>query len=159
MINKNPAWQDLSSNLERSEESFFNTWNHFETKFGEFGTSGFSDRTDKARFPTIFGHNNEIDVRVTLYRGEDGKLLCVAATYLDERTNIQKPFIFDVHPDHQRQGIGTMVVDYILQQIENEYGTDFDYSKSWENIHLTEPSANFANKYVQKFNDSGTVES
>lgn len=159
MINKNPSWQDLSSNLERSEESFFAAWNHFEAKFGEFGTPGFSKELHPAKFPHIFGHNNEITVETFLYRGEDGRLLCVVARYFNEELNIDKPFIFDVHPDYQRQGIGTKVADYILEQVENEHGADFDYPKSWGNLDLTEPSANFANKYVQKFNDSGTVES
>ena len=155
MINKNPSWEYLLPTLERTEESFFSTWSFFEGKFGEFGTPGFSKELHPARFPHIFGHNNEIDVDVFLYRGEDGKLLCVVARYFNEEQNIYKPFIFDVHPDHQRQGIGTKVADYIL---ENEEAEDFDYTKSWSDTNVTLPSANFANKYVQKFTDSGTVE-
>lgn len=151
MINKNTSWQDLLPTFERTEESFFTTWSFFEGKFGEFGTPGFSEQILPARFPHIFGHNNEINVKTTLYRGEDGQLLCVVARYLNEENNIEKPFIFDVHPDYQRQGIGTKVADYILGQIENEHGADFDYPTSWANIDITLASANFANKYVKKF--------
>jgi|688.fasta_scaffold153279_4 GNAT superfamily N-acetyltransferase len=152
MINKNTSWQDLLPTFERTEESFFNTWDFFEGKFGEFGTPGFSEQILPARFPHIFGHNDELNVKVTLYRGEDGQLLCVVARYFNEENNIEKPFIFDVHPDYQRQGIGTKVADYVFEQIKDEAGEDFDYPKSWENIDLTLASANFANKYVKKFN-------
>jgi len=148
MIKKNASWQDLLPTIERTEESFFTTWSFFEAKFGEFGTPGFSKQILPARFPHIFGHNNEINVETFLYRGEDGQLLCVVARYFNEEQNIYKPFIFDVHPDHQRQGIGTKVADYIL---ENEEVEDFDYTKSWSDTTVTLASANFANKYVKKF--------
>jgi len=151
MVKKDESWQDLLPTLERTEESFFTTWSFFEGKFGEFGTPGFSKEVHPARFPHIFGHNNEINVDTFLYRGEDGKLLCVVAIYFNEEQNIYKPFIFDVHPDHQRQGIGTKVADYILEQLENEEGVDFDYTTSWSDTTVTLASANFANKYVKKF--------
>lgn len=146
---ENSSLQNLVSNIERSQESFFNTWAFFEGKFGEFGVPGFTEQILPARFPHIFGHNNEINVNITLYRGEQGELLCVVGYYFDERDQIEKPFIFDVHPDHQRQGIGTHVAKHVIAELEIKTGKKLDYEKSWKNIDLTLPSANFGNKYIK----------
>lgn len=147
MSNASAPWQEVSSSIERTEENFFQEWFSLEQKFGEFGTPGFSEQTLPARFPGIFGHNNTVNVRFTLYRGEDGLLLCVHGCYIED--GIQKPFIFNVHPDHQRQGIGTMVANYIITRFEEEKNSEFNYEDSWRNVTYTEPSANFVNKYAK----------
>ena len=149
MNDENLFWENLVPNLEQTQESFFNTWAFFEGKFNEFGTPGFSTEIHPARYPSIFGHNDEVYVNYTLYRGEEGQLLCVFGRYFDEVNNIEKPFYLGVHPDYQRQGIATMVANYVIAEIEEETQTKFDYKKSWQNIDLTLASANFANKYVR----------
>lgn len=149
MNGENLSWENLVPNLEQTQESFFSTWAFFEGRFGEFGTPGFSKQTLPVRYPSIFGHNDEVNVKFTLYRGEEGQLLCVSGRYFNEANNIEKPFYLGVHPDYQRQGIATMVADYVIAEIEEENQTKLDYKKSWQNIDLTLASANFANKYVR----------
>lgn len=149
MNNKNFSWQDLTSSIELSQETVFGEWFAFEQKFGEKGEPGFTEQTIPVKSPGIFGHNYQVDVRFTLFRAEDGSLLCVHGCYIDQMDqNTQKPFIFHVHPDHQRQGVGTAVANYVIQRYEMENNKNFNYEKSWRNIQYTDPSANFANKYV-----------
>jgi len=147
MSDNSNSWQDVTAGYEQTQENFFQEWASFEQKFGEFGSPGFSEQIFPARFPGIFGHNDQVNVRFTLYRAEDGLLLCVHGCYIED--GIQKPFIFNVHPDYQRQGIGTMVADYIIQRYKDENQSDFTYKESWQNVKYTDPSANFANKYAK----------
>jgi len=149
MSNENLSWENVTSNYETTEEQFFNEWAFFEQKFGEFGTPGFSERTLPARFPSIFGHNDSVNVRFTLYRAEDGQLLFVHGCYIDENdNNLQKPFVWNAHPDHQRQGLGTMMANHIKARYEQENNQDFTYEQSLRNTAYNTAGANFANKYV-----------
>jgi hypothetical protein len=149
MSDNNNSWQDVTTGYEQTQEGFFQEWAFFEQKFGEFGTPGFSEQTLPARFPGITGHNNEVNVRFTFYRGEDGQLLFVHGCYIDEYdNNLQKPFIWLAHPDHQRQGLGTMMANYIIERYKAERNEDFTYEKSLRNTLYTAPAANFTNKYV-----------
>lgn len=147
MSDNSSTWQDVSAGYEQTQEGFFQEWAFFEQKFGEFGNPGFSEQILPGRFPGIIGHNNEVNIRFTLYRGEDGQLLCVHGCYIED--GIQKPFIFHVHPDCQRQGIGTTVANYIISRFEQENNSEFTYEQSWRNVVYTQPSANFANKYAK----------
>jgi hypothetical protein len=143
------SWNNVSPSIEQTQESFFGEWFGLEQKFGEFGSPGFSEQTLPARFPGIFGHNNTVNVRFTLFRGDDGQLLCVHGCYIDEYdNNLQKPFIWNVHPDHQRQGIGTMMANFIRARYIRENGTEFTFEQSLRDVTYTLPSANFTNKFV-----------
>ncbi len=153
MSNLNTSWENATPSYEQTEENFFQEWAFFEQKFGEFGEPGFAEQTHPARFPGIFGHNNSVDVRFTTYRGEDGQLLCVHGCYIDN--GIQKPFIMNVHPDHQRQGIGTAVTDFIIARYKDENQSEFTYEESWRNVVYTQPSANFVNKYANNVYSQG----
>ena len=144
---ENSAWENVSPSIEQTQENFFSEWSGIERKFGEFGAPGYSEQTITVRnFAAIFGHSDPVDVRFTLYRGEDGLLLCIHGCYLEN--GIQKPFIYNVHPDQQRQGIGTTVAQYIIARYEQEFGKPFSYTDSWQSVTYTLPSANFANKYA-----------
>jgi GNAT superfamily N-acetyltransferase len=149
MSNENVSWTGVSSNFEQPDEEYFREWGFFEQKFNEFGDPGFSEQTLPVRFPGIIGHNDDTDVRFTLYRGEDGALLFVHGCYLDKNdNNIQKPFIWHCHPDHQRQGLGTMMANYVVERFKKENNTDFNYEKSLTDTIYNTASANFANKFV-----------
>jgi hypothetical protein len=149
MSDNSSTWQDVSAGYEQTQEGFFQEWAFFEQKFGEFGEPGFTEQTHPARFPGIFGHNDSVDVRFTLYRGEDGQLLFVHGCYIDVNdNNLQKPFVWNAHPDYQRQGIGTMVANYIKSRYEQENGTEFTYSESLSGTKYNAAGANFANKFV-----------
>ena len=157
------SWNDVSPSIEQTQENFFGEWASFERKFGEFGSPGFTEQMFPARFPGIFGHNNTVNVRFTLFRGDDGQLLCVHGCYIDEYdNNLQKPFIWSVHPDHQRQGLGTMMADFVAARYKRENGTEFTFEQSLRNVTYTLPSANFANKYVKnaynRINNTNTGE-
>lgn len=148
MATENTEWENVSPVIERTQEDFFGEWAALEQKFGELGAPGYSEQVIPVRFFDIFGHNDFVNIRFTLLRGDDGGLLCVHGCYIKE--GVQKPFLFNVHPDHQRQGIGTMVADYIIARFESENNKQFTYKESWgSDVIYTPPSANFVNKYVQ----------
>ena len=148
MTTENSTWENVSPSIEQTQENFFSEWAGIEGKFGEVGPTGYSEQTITVRnFAAIFGHNDPVDVRFTSYRNEDGVLLCIHGCYLED--GIQKPFVYNVHPDHQRQGIGTMVAKHIIARYEQEFGKPFSYTDSWQNVTYTLPSANFVNKYIQ----------
>lgn len=147
--NTNRIWQEVSSGFEQAEEGYFQEWATFEYKFGEFGVSGFTEQTLPVKTKGIFGHDDQVDVRFTLYRNEDGKLLFVHGCYIDENdNNIQKPFIWNVHPDYQRQGLATMMATYVIERYERENETEFTYDQSISGAKFNLASANFANKFI-----------
>ena len=147
MSDQNISWEELLPSIERTEESYFQEWAALEDKFGELGPPGFTEQTMPVRFPTIIGHDGYVDVRFTLFRNQDNQLICVHGCYIDN--GVQKPFVWDVHPDHQRQGIGTMMANYVLARYTDEYQKEFTYEESLRDVTYTTPSANFANKYVR----------
>ena len=145
--NNNIIWNDLIPTFEQTEEIYFETWDKFERKFGEFGTAGFTEQTHPAK-SNLFGHHNYVDVRYTLYRNDSGKLLFIHGCYIDEN-GLQKPFIWNVHPDYQRQGLATMMADYVIERYKNENNSDYTYEQSLRDTKYNEASANFTNKYVK----------
>ena len=145
--NTNQVWQEVSSVFEQPEEDYFREWAFFEQKFGEFGTPGFTEQIVSARFPAVFGHNDNHDIRFTLYRAEDGMLLFVHGCWVDEN-NVQKPFIWNAHPDYQRKGLATMMATYVIERYERENASDFTYDQSISDAKFNLASANFANKYI-----------
>lgn len=137
------TWTDLVSDFVPLEENFLKAWWHHEQRFGEFGTPGFTKTTNKIKHSSFFGHDEEVDGTVYLYRGEDGTLKCVYIYYMQDGQ--PKPFILDVHPDYQRQGIATMVINESLK----DFGPGYDYVNQLKDLQLTLASANWANKFVK----------
>jgi GNAT superfamily N-acetyltransferase len=138
------VWEDVSPGR---DDLGFQDWLTWETAFGEFGEPGYSEKVVGIGAAHIFGHTSHVDVRFTLLRNYDGLLVCVHGCYIDN--DIQKPFALLVHPDHQRQGIGTMVMDYVRERFEVERGHEFTYEESLRNNEFTTSTAAFANKYIK----------
>lgn len=136
-------------NLEVHESANLN-WSDLEGRFSKFGVPGFSQTTMLIRAPHMLGHNLEQDVKVDLYRGNDGQLLCIYISYVENE--IVKPFILIVHPDHQRQGIATMVINHSREQYAAEKGHQYNIEEGLININDMRPSqaiANWLNKYIE----------
>jgi hypothetical protein len=60
------------------------------------------------------------------------------------------------HPDHQRQGVMTRLANLIIADYEEEYQSQFSFSKSWSDLETTESAANFVNKYAKTAIESRT---
>ncbi len=142
-----------TSNFEMEIEKWYAEFLQFEQLFA-----------DKDQSPGLFtwethfhSHNSPppLDSRypckVTTYRGEDGGLLGFALYYRDETDH---PFIeyILVHPDHQRQGIGRKITDFIVQQYELETGLKYPYVENVAGVanrtKVTSSVANYLNKHV-----------
>jgi GNAT superfamily N-acetyltransferase len=143
MVDNNKTWIDLISDFVPLEEHVFKAWSGHENKFGEFGAPGFTKTTNQIRYERHFGHSNLVDGTVYLYRGEDGLLLCVYIYYIKDGQ--PKPFMLHVHPDYQRQGIATLVINESLK----DFGTEFDYETQVRDLDLTAASANWGNKFIK----------
>ena len=137
------TWIDLVSDFEPTEENFFKAWTAHERGFGEFGPSGFTKSSMTIKYPHFFGHDEHVDATVYLYRSEDGALKCVYIYYMKDGQ--PKPFTLDVHPDYQRQGIATLVVNESLK----DFGDGFNFDSQVRDLFLTVASANWANKFVK----------
>jgi len=53
--------------------------------------------------------------------------------------------MLDVHPDYQRQGVATMVVNESLI----DFGDNYDFETQLRDLNITISSANFANKFIK----------
>ena len=145
--NSNRVWQDL---IGTHEELSFGDWAAMEHVHGEFGEPGFTQTIRSMTAPHMTGTQGSVEATWTLYRGDNGALLGAHACHIVD--GVQKPILLLVHPDHQRQGIGTMMSNYIISKYEEKHGTDFSYDKSWGTMSpsfITAPTANFVNKYVK----------
>ena len=146
-MSNNRVWNDLTG---IHPELSFGDWALMETKWGEFGEPGFTQTTIPFRGDKLTGMEGSVDATWSLYRGEDGALLAV---YIHHVVNgVHTPIFFVVHPDYQREGIGTMLINYMIATYEEEHGTEFSYDESWGTMKPsfhTEASGNFANKYVK----------
>jgi len=140
---ENKTWQPIESS--RSDLTFAD-WGMMEDRWGEYGDPGYTQFTLPVSFPHHFGHADKVDVNFTLLRNDDGLLVGVHGCYIDN--GVQKPFIFMVHPDHQRKGIGTKMADHLRQQYTEARGHDFTYEESFREIVTTEAMAGLINKYV-----------
>jgi GNAT superfamily N-acetyltransferase len=131
----------------------FNDWFVMENRWGEFGEPGFTQTIHPMTAPHMTGVEGQVSAKWTFYRGDDGSLLGVHACHIVNGE--QKPIFLMVHPDHQRQGIGTMIADYVITQYETERGKKFPYNEIWGTLpadFYTAPSANFVNKYANNAN-------
>jgi len=144
--NKVWVWENIEPNV--IEDANPNYWNNLVERFG-LGNPGFSETTISMRSPDHFGHINPVNVRWTLYRSEEGELLCAHGNYVDDE-GYQKPFILIVNPQHQRKGIGTKMTDFLRERFMNEYGHDMDADITFGNVKATQVGASFINKYVNE---------
>jgi len=142
-------WENISGNVEMSEETFFDQWLGLEHHFGEFGQPGYSE-TMLTHRGGMFGAGNQVNVRYTLFRDESGKLLCVHGYYMED--GIHKGLTLKTHPDHQRQGLGTMMLTYVRDRHERETGETFTYNESLQGATMTGPVANLINKTIANEN-------
>jgi GNAT superfamily N-acetyltransferase len=136
-------WETITANLDTTEDVWLQWWFNMEQKWGELGTPGISRISSPVRWERIFGHNEMEPVEWYLYRGEDGRLLGVYAYYIKDGQ--PKPVILNVHPDNQRQGIATQLIDKSLE----DFGDGYNFKQQTRDMDLTEASANFGNKYAQ----------
>ena len=154
MAENNKVWEKLTPNTVMTEEAFFEEWYAFERRFGEYGTPGFSELFTHSSFPSLNTVDKSAHIRWTLYRGEDGKLLGFYGCYIN-KDNVEQAFDITVHPDHQRQGIGTKIAKYNIERYERETGEKVDFVKSVPATNLaTESGVEFANKLVQNIYDA-----
>jgi GNAT superfamily N-acetyltransferase len=167
-INKDEFWTDLTATFEQTEEMFFEGWDTFEGRFGEYGTPGFTELVAPAKSPAMFGHDDYQDVHYIFYRDEDGKLLFISGAFYDQ-SNIRHPFIFMAHPDHRRQGLGTKMALYTEQKFIAEEGSKYGFTNEefaampraqrasitvpdmYKDAVVSEAAASFLNKTVNTF--------
>jgi GNAT superfamily N-acetyltransferase len=149
MSNDNSGiWQDVTGT---HKELDLSDWAFMENRWGEFGEPGFTQMTLPMTAPHMTGVEGAVDSHWTFYRGDDGALLGVHARHIVD--GVFKPIFIMVHPDHQRQGIGTKIADYITSKHLEETGTQFPYNEVWGALpadFITVPTANFVNKYARK---------
>jgi hypothetical protein len=151
----NDAWSDIVPLV--SEELVATLWDDMVNLFGEIdpNNKGYSQRAKEVRSPK-WGNSETIKpVRFTLFRDDNGYLICLHAGYADE-TGVQRPWFIITHPNYQRQGYATRLADFIISQREEEIGQGFPYQDAWTNIEMTPASAGFANKYAKSKLISGS---
>jgi GNAT superfamily N-acetyltransferase len=114
---QNSSWEPK---IPTEPDNNFNDWLNWENKFGEYGQPGYERIILPIRAPKVFGTDSFVDLTWTLYRGEDGLLLGVHASYYDA-DEIRHPFVMTVHPDHRGKGIATQISLYLEEEfIANE---------------------------------------
>lgn len=143
--NVDKPWENLDTNI---QDFTFAEWSFLESRFGEFGEPGFSKQTTLATAPHLFGHEDSVDVNILLYRGEDGLLLCVYGSYV--KSGVKKPFMLTVHPDYQKMGIASKVLDYEMNDFKNERGYDYDFSDGLLGVKSTEAGAIWARRFIER---------
>jgi GNAT superfamily N-acetyltransferase len=144
MSNTDKPWEKLNINV----NDFTNDeWGFLERRFDKLGTPGFTELIIPVKAPHMLGHALEVDAKVDLYRGEDGQLLCVYISYVEN--NVVKPFMLIVHPDYQRQGIATMVINHSREEFAFEQGHEYNISEGLTNINTTTAAATWAKKYIE----------
>jgi GNAT superfamily N-acetyltransferase len=142
----NNVWEDVSPNMEFDH---FGDWINLENFLKEYKQEEqFTQNTFNMMHPEIIP-GEKVPVTFTSYRGDDGQLLGVHA-FFTNKDGVRKPFVLVVHPDHQRQGIGTKIADFIINQYEETHKTEFDYKSIWGDVRTTESAAMFVNKRARQ---------
>ena len=141
MTDENKTWQETIS---ITEIDHFEDWSNIENILGEFGEPGFSQVVYGLQWPSI-DPDNIVSVTFTAYRSDDGKLLCAHGCY--DKDGVQTPFIFYVHPDHMRMGIGTKMIDFIVKKYLDTRGEHIPYDKNWNGAVVSDAALSFMNKY------------
>jgi len=144
----NEAWSDIVPVV--NEELVTTLWNDMVNLFGEIDVNnkGYSQQTKETRSSKWGSPETIKPVRYTLFRDDNGYLICLHAGYIDE-TGVQHPWFIITHPNYQRQGYATRLADFITSQREEEINKSFPYKDAWGNIEMTPASAAFANKYAK----------
>jgi GNAT superfamily N-acetyltransferase len=140
----NAPWENLNVNINDFTTS---EWSFLESRFIKLGTPGFTQVVLPVKAPHMVGHDLTENVKFDLYRGEDGQLLCVYGTYI--KAGVQKPFILMVHPDYQRQGIATIVLDHSREEFVFEKGYEYNLNEGLNNVNTTQAAASWAKKYIE----------
>lgn len=150
----NEAWSDIVPSV--GEELITTLWDDMVNLFGEIdiNNKGYSQQIKEVRSSKWGNSQTTKSVRYTLFRDENGYLICLHAGYLDE-SGVQRPWFIVTHPNHQRQGHATRLADFIVSQREEEIGENFPYQDAWANIEMTPASSGFANKYAKSKLASG----
>lgn len=142
--NSNTPWTEMVATI---SEQGFEQWAFFEHRFGEYGEPGFTHGVFPATAPHITGTNSQVDVGMYFYRGENGALLGLYGWYEDE--GIEKPFFLYTHPDHQRAGIATMLIDHRRANYVLEKGEEYKFSDGMTGLKVTAAAASFGEKYAK----------
>ena len=143
--NENQPWMNLNTNV---QDFTFDEWAFMESRFGEFGEPGFSRQNTFAQAAHLFGDDGVVDVNILLYRGEDGLLLCVYGSHVKD--GVKKPFMLNVHPDYQKMGIASKVLDYEMDDFKSERGYDYDFSDGLLGVKSTEAGAIWARRFIER---------
>lgn len=146
MIDENKiwVWEDISENVPDQNE---NIWEKLVNLFGISGEPGFSEKMLNATFPNIFGHQNPVPIRWTIYREETGEMVAAHGCYIGEDEE-QHPFLLIVHQDHRRKGLGTMMANFAKDRYADERGKEGDGATVFKDVKATVAGAQFLNKYV-----------
>ena len=143
--NADKPWENLDTNI---QDFTFAEWAFLESRFGEFGEPGFSRQNLAAQAKHLFGHEEQDNVNILLYRGDDGMLLCVYGSHV--KSGVKKPFMLTVHPDFQKMGIASKVLDYEMDDFKNERGYDYDFSDGLMGVKSTEAGAIWARRFIER---------
>ena len=141
MTDANETWQET---VRVKEVDHFADGSTLENILGEFGEPGFSQVVLGIRNAELDA-DNIVMVTFTSYRNEDGKLLSAQAFY--NKNGVHKPYIFYVHPDHMRMGIGTKMIDFIQTQFFETHGEYLKFEESWNGVVVSDIGLEFMNKY------------
>ena len=134
-------------------ESVTLDWDVLEHRFGKMGTPGFTKLEFPLKAPHMIKNSLEVNAKADLYRKEDGQLVCVYISYIED--GVVKPFVLMVHPDYQRQGIATMVINNSREQFASEQRREYNLEQGLSNLNDMRPSqaiANWLNKYIENIN-------
>lgn len=140
------SWTDIISVL---DDEPIESWNTFKTILGEvdFTAIGYSQQTRIVRAVVFNEGKDEINMRFSLFRNDEGVLICFHASYIVD--GLQKPWLLMTNPDYQRQGHGTRLAEYIINQRSEEISDAFPYAQAWGDVTMTAASASFANKFAK----------
>jgi len=142
--NSDTPWTEMLATI---SEQGFEQWAFFENRFGEYGEPGFTHGVFPAIAPHITGTSSQVDVGIYFYRGEDGALVGLYAWY--EGDGVEKPFFLYVHPDHQRMGVATKLIDYRRARYVEEKGQEYNFADGMTGLKVTAAAAAFGEKYAK----------
>lgn len=152
---ENNSWTNLEGATDHEQND--SIWSYFLIKFGESGESGFDDSVSSpVRSPDNFGHNNLVMVNWTTYRSETGELLAVHGNYaVDENDpnfeNIkERPFILVVSPSHRRQGIASIVGQFVYDRYVDKHGGPPNTDALYNNVRISVSGAAWLNDFWTK---------
>ena len=141
------VWQELTGTHPELE---LQDWATINTIHGESEEPGITQKIIQLRgLSDLTGTEDSIQAVWTLYYGVDRGLQGAYLSHVVDE--IHKPIFLIIHPDHQREGLATKIIDYIVSKYEEEHGVEFPHNESWGTMvpsFLTAATANFANKYV-----------